>query len=71
MNWKEKTIVVTGAASGMGRATTAMLRAEGAQVYAADWNRESLEQVCQEHGAIPCEFDIRRSTECDQLLEAA
>ncbi len=44
MTLKDKIIIVTGAASGMGRAATEMLCKEGAVVYAADrnkrlWNR--------------------------------
>ncbi len=69
MNWTDKTIIVTGAASGMGRATTEMLRAEGAEIYAADWNGDALNQNCQQDGSVPCPINISRSSECDALVE--
>lgn len=71
MNLANKTIVVTGAASGMGRAATDMLRDEGATVYAADWKREPLEESCRANGAIPCVTDVSSSAECDELVARA
>lgn len=68
MTMKDKIVIVTGAASGMGRAATAMLRAEGALVYAADWQQETLEQSCSDNGAVPCVTDISHSRECDELV---
>ena len=46
-DFSDKTIIVTGAASGMGRATTLKLRKLGAKVYAADRNHSALnDQNC-------------------------
>jgi len=43
MSFKNKTIVVTGAASGIGQETTKMLKAAGAKVIAMDINQPSVE----------------------------
>lgn len=44
--FKNKTIVVTGAAQGIGEAVTRQLVAEGAFVYAVDLHRERLSKLC-------------------------
>lgn len=36
--YQEKVVIVTGASSGMGKATAEMLVDLGAKVYALDWN---------------------------------
>lgn len=46
------TCIVTGAASGIGRATTLRLAREGARVVAADWSAEALEALVTEHGGL-------------------
>ena len=64
-----KTIIVTGAASGMGRATTIQLRESGAVVYAVDRELQALKETCEQSGAISCEMDISQSGECNALIE--
>lgn len=66
-----KTIIVTGAASGMGRATTIELRKSGAIVYAVDRNSSGLKETCEQTGAIACEMDISSSNECNALIDKA
>lgn len=44
MRFKDKSIIVTGAASGIGRAAATLFAAEGGQVIAADWS-EAVEEV--------------------------
>ncbi len=68
MTLKDKIIIVTGAASGMGRAATEVLCNQNAVVYAADRQQESLESVCSTTGAFPRVIDISRSSECDELV---
>lgn len=45
-------VVVTGAASGMGRATAHLFSDEGAKVVVADWNAEGVSQVVEEILAV-------------------
>jgi 3-oxoacyl-[acyl-carrier protein] reductase len=45
-------VLVTGAASGMGRATARLFADEGARVFLADWDREGLEVVTTEIQAM-------------------
>lgn len=40
-----KVVVVSGAASGMGKAATEMLVDLGARVYALDWNRVAIDDI--------------------------
>lgn len=45
MRLKDKVAVITGAGSGIGRATAELFAAEGAAVVASDWNARSLEDA--------------------------
>ena len=45
LNYEGKIAVVTGAASGMGKATAEVLKDLGAKVYAMDWNECDIEGV--------------------------
>jgi NAD(P)-dependent dehydrogenase (short-subunit alcohol dehydrogenase family) len=54
MNLTGKNIVITGAASGIGRAMTRRFKAEGAaNIVITDVNAEGLALVAEETGAIP------------------
>ncbi|MDR5658563.1 3-oxoacyl-ACP reductase [Serpentinicella sp. ANB-PHB4] len=48
MKLKGKTVVITGAASGMGRAQARLFSKEGANVIAADIDKDSLDKVVKE-----------------------
>jgi NAD(P)-dependent dehydrogenase (short-subunit alcohol dehydrogenase family) len=48
MKLKDKVAVVTGAASGMGKAIATLYAAEGAKVVLADYNLEGAQQVAEE-----------------------
>ncbi len=70
-DFSDRTIIVTGAASGMGRATTIELKKLGAHVYAVDRNYSALKDTCEETGAELCEMDIGYSDQCDALIRKA
>ena len=53
-----KIALVTGAASGLGAATVARLRAEGATVIAADVNEGGLSTIAETTGAEPIRLDV-------------
>jgi L-xylulose reductase len=53
-----RTILVTGAAGGIGGATVRQLAAKGADVIAAGRSPESLAQITAETGARPLVFDL-------------
>jgi 3(or 17)beta-hydroxysteroid dehydrogenase len=60
-----KTALVTGAASGIGRATSLMMAREGARIAVADRNREGAKAVAREIGAaaLPVEIDVTEIAE--------
>lgn len=58
-----KTVLITGAASGMGRATAHLFAREGAKVMATDMNRDGVEAVADEIRAAG--FDTIRAIALD------
>lgn len=69
----DKVALVTGAASGVGRATARQFIAEGGQVYGVDVNSEGLEALEGELGNafVGAEHDIRGRDECHAAVAAA
>ena len=72
MEIKDKIIVITGAASGIGRAMAARFTEEGAkQLVIADLNADGLQQVADEIGAHAIPTDVAVESEVAHLIEAA
>jgi meso-butanediol dehydrogenase/(S,S)-butanediol dehydrogenase/diacetyl reductase len=76
MRFEGKRVVVTGAASGIGRATALAFVQEGARVLAADINREGLQQTLamaegQAGQLEPWHFDASVRDQCFALIGAA
>lgn len=67
-----KCAVITGAASGIGRATTLLFAREGAHVFAADLNLEGARAVAAEgEGITPVACDVCDVTQIKALMDTA
>jgi dihydroanticapsin dehydrogenase len=76
MRLQGKVAIVTGSASGLGRAMAILFAQEGAQVVIADINvaggKETLDMIQQAGGeAAFVETDVTKSQECKRMVEAA
>ena len=69
-----RTAIVTGAGSGIGRATAVRLAREGARVVAADLSKERLEELVEECAGlpvVPVAGDIAAESSVPELVGAA
>jgi NAD(P)-dependent dehydrogenase (short-subunit alcohol dehydrogenase family) len=76
MRLKNKVVVVTGGAAGLGRAIGIRCAQEGAQVVLADVNRDGLQNVAAEiesagGQALTVKVDVREKADVDQMVERA
>lgn len=76
MQLREKVAVITGGASGIGRATAELFAREGAAVVVADVNRSGGEQVIEKIANagqracfLPC--DVTKASDCEKVVEYA
>ena len=75
MKLKRKTAIVTGGASGIGRATAIALGLEGANVAIADIAAEQAQSVCNQindssfGSAIACRVDLTKRAEVEQAVK--
>lgn len=60
--------MITGASSGMGKDTAAVLAKNGYKVHAAARRAEEMEEIKQARG-IPVVADVTKDTEIQQLVE--
>jgi NAD(P)-dependent dehydrogenase (short-subunit alcohol dehydrogenase family) len=65
---QDKIVIVTGAASGLGKATVELMVAEGATVIAADVNAEAGAPVAAAAGAEFVQTDVADSAAVDSLV---
>jgi NAD(P)-dependent dehydrogenase (short-subunit alcohol dehydrogenase family) len=65
-----RAILVTGASSGIGRATVQQLCAAGARVTAAARSRDELERLAAETGCAPLVLDVADTAQVERLLPA-
>jgi NAD(P)-dependent dehydrogenase (short-subunit alcohol dehydrogenase family) len=66
-----KHVVITGAASGIGRATAQRFAAEGARLVLADLDEAGVDTVAQELGAVGMRADVGRERDIRALIDAA
>jgi NAD(P)-dependent dehydrogenase (short-subunit alcohol dehydrogenase family) len=70
---RDKVAVVTGAASGIGRATAERLSEEGARVVAVDWNGEGVEVVAKSlpGPAVAVAADVSKEADIERYMQVA
>lgn len=72
MKFKDKTVIVTGAASGIGRSTALRFAREGARLVLGDVNSDALADVGREAGgATVMTFDVSDPDACAALVDKA
>jgi len=72
MRFSGKCAVVTGAASGIGRATALLFASEGAHVFASDIDMEGLDKLAAEApGITPERCDVCKPEEIKALMDSA
>ena len=65
---QDKIVIITGASSGLGRATAELMVAEGARVVMADVNREAGEAAANAIGADFVRTDVADPAEVETLV---
>ena len=69
-----RSVIVTGAGSGIGLATTLRLATEGASVVAVDVSAQRLDALVEQHSSldlVPVTADITRGTDVIRIVDAA
>ncbi len=69
MSLEDKIIIVTGAASGMGKATVFKLHELGSFVYACDLNADGLIEFKELERVVRIPLNISSSEQCDGLIK--
>src|SRR6218665_1560789 len=71
MRLKNRRIVITGGARGIGRATGELFRREGAQVTWLDINEAGVQAMAKEYGGFAVKADVRDEAQMKQAMAAA
>lgn len=71
MELRDRHVVITGAAGGIGRACAARFAAEGARLVLADIDEEGIEVVAQDLGAVGMRADAGRERDIRALIDGA
>ena len=69
--FRDRRIVLTGGASGIGRATTEFFSKAGAQVFVLDVNEDSLKELVSLDGVVTHTIDISDRSECQKAIKMA
>lgn len=67
----DQTVIVTGAARGIGKAAAQRFAAAGATVYMVDLDREPLEAAAREVGALPAVADVSDTLQVEETVKRA
>lgn len=68
---KNRVVVVTGGASGIGLVTARTFAAEGARLVLGDVNEAALQEAAAQLGAIGQVVDVREYAQCERLIARA
>lgn len=68
MEIKDKTVIITGAAQGIGAAIAKLFANEGAKLILADLNLEKVDQVASSIGADGFQCDVTREADIQKLV---
>ncbi len=71
MKLKDKVAVITGSASGIGRAIATRLHNDGAKVVIADINLEAAQKTAKELDALALQVDVTDSKSVDNMIAEA
>ena len=68
MKLKDKTVIVTGGASGIGKAMAIRFAAEGARIVVADLAKEKAEKAAKQAGGLAVACDVTKEADIQNLV---